>query len=154
MNFLLPSFIGRLNRQRYFFYFLASILLFFGLGIICSLLLRNSALLILLVISYPVSLMYSLVTRRLHDLNHNGWWAVLFFLSTVYIKTPTFIISIHALFNSLTLSHIINALNILTFLYLLLFKGTSGPNKYGPDPLGYEEYSDYLEALKTPTADN
>ena len=34
--------------------------------------------------------------------------------------------------------YVIPFINILFFLYLCLAKGTSGENKYGPDPLDLE----------------
>ena len=46
--------------------------------------------------------------RRLHDLDRSGWWVL-----------PVFVPVVHFLF----------------ILYLLFWKGTEGPNKYGPDPL-------------------
>jgi len=46
--------------------------------------------------------------RRLHDTNHSGWWL---FIAIVPIIGP------------------------LLLLYWFIIKGTSGDNKYGPDPL-------------------
>ena len=50
-----------------------------------------------------------LIIRRLHDLNRPGW----------------FIIGI-----------ILPVVNIALLIYLSFFKGTEGPNQYGPNPLG------------------
>ena len=49
-----------------------------------------------------------LAVRRLHDLDRPTWWIVGNFVPIV---------------------------NVLFSLYLLLAKGTAGPNQYGPDPL-------------------
>ncbi len=49
-----------------------------------------------------------LAVRRLHDLDRPTWWIVGNFVPLV---------------------------NVLFSLYLLLAKGTAGPNQYGPDPL-------------------
>ena len=49
-----------------------------------------------------------LAVRRLHDLDRPTWWIVGNFVPLV---------------------------NVLFSLYLLLAKGTTGPNQYGPDPL-------------------
>lgn len=49
-----------------------------------------------------------LAVRRLHDLDRPTWWIVGNFVPIV---------------------------NVLFSLYLLLAKGTTGPNQYGPDPL-------------------
>ena len=50
-----------------------------------------------------------LLIRRLHDLNRPGWWC---------------------------LGMLIPLLNVVLAVYVLFFKGTDGPNDYGPDPLG------------------
>lgn len=50
-----------------------------------------------------------LLIRRLHDLNRPGWWC---------------------------LGMLIPFLNIVLAVYVICFKGTDGPNDYGPDPLG------------------
>ncbi len=52
-----------------------------------------------------------LTAKRLHDLNK----------SAVYMTL-----------------YVIPFINVLFFLYLCLVKGTSGENKYGPDPLDLE----------------
>lgn len=50
----------------------------------------------------------TLAIRRLHDLDHCGFWALLLFIPLV---------------------------NFIVSLYLLLARGTVGPNPYGEDPL-------------------
>ena len=49
-----------------------------------------------------------LAVRRLHDLDRPTWWIV---------------------------GNFIHLVNVVFSLYLLLAKGTTGPNQYGPDPL-------------------
>ena len=49
-----------------------------------------------------------LVIRRLHDLGHSGWWCLLGLIPLV---------------------------NLILGIYLLFFKGETGPNRFGPDPL-------------------
>ena len=49
-----------------------------------------------------------LIIRRLHDLNRPAWWCIGVFVPLV---------------------------NLVLGIYLLFFKGTDGPNDYGPDPL-------------------
>ena len=51
---------------------------------------------------------FMLIVRRLHDLNRPAWWCVGVFVPLV---------------------------NLVLGIYLLFFKGTDGPNDYGPDPL-------------------
>ena len=51
---------------------------------------------------------FMLMIRRLHDLDRPTWWCV---------------------------GAIIPVVNLVLAIYLLFFKGTDGPNQYGPDPL-------------------
>ena len=59
-----------------------------------------------------------LVIRRLHDLNRSAWYFVFAFIPYV---------------------------NIIFALYLLLVKGTDGPNKYGADPLEGRQQLDVMQ---------
>ncbi len=49
-----------------------------------------------------------MIIRRLHDRNMRGWWYLINFIPG----------------------------GILVFLVLVCLKGTKGPNRFGPDPLG------------------
>lgn len=51
---------------------------------------------------------WMILIRRLHDLDKSGWWSLVYFIPYV---------------------------NIIFSLYVLFFKGTEGPNRFGPDPL-------------------
>jgi|307.fasta_scaffold301610_2 uncharacterized membrane protein YhaH (DUF805 family) len=53
--------------------------------------------------------------KRLHDLDMSGWWILFKFLPIG---------------------------NLLFFLMLGVFRGTSGPNRFGPDPLGRHNIPD------------
>ena len=50
-----------------------------------------------------------LMMRRLHDLDRPGWYSIGILLPVV---------------------------NFALLIYVFFFKGTQGPNQYGPDPLG------------------
>ena len=50
-----------------------------------------------------------LMIRRLHDLNRPGWFCI---------------------------GMVLPAIGIALLVYLSFFKGTEGPNQYGPNPLG------------------
>lgn len=99
---------GRLNRMPYF---LRSLIIWF-LALIGAGLTSTG---ILAIIGLPILIGCAVANimitiRRCHDLNKTGW---------------------------LTLSLFIPYLCIIPALYFLLAKGTTGPNKYGPDPLQY-----------------
>ena len=55
---------------------------------------------------------FMLIIRRLHDLNHSGWWSLLAFVPLV---------------------------NFILAIYLTFFRGTVGENRFGADPLAAEE---------------
>ena len=45
-------------------------------------------------------------------------------------------------------------INFILAIYLVFFKGTKGDNKYGPDPLDYPEYEEYLKTLENNNSEN
>ena len=104
---------NRLNRKRYFFRGLV-------LGIVVSIItklitviavsMNSSAIGTLGTIISIVAVIpsFMLMIRRLHDLNRPAWWCI-----GVFVPLVNFVLAI----------------------YLLFFKGTDGPNDYGPDPL-------------------
>ena len=104
---------NRLNRKRYFF---RGLVLGVAVSIITKLItmiavsMNSSTISTLGTIISIVSLIpsFMLIIRRLHDLNRPAWWCIGVFVPLV---------------------------NLVLGIYLLFFKGTDGPNDYGPDPL-------------------
>ena len=104
---------NRLNRKAYIMRGLAMLAAIFVVAMVLSFLaavlknpvIRKMSIWITLLFVIP-NLM--LAIRRLHDLNRSAWWIIIKFIP---------------------------GLNILLSCYLLFFKGTEGPNRYGPDPL-------------------
>ena len=104
---------NRLNRKRYLFRGLA---LGAAVSIITKLIgmiavsMHSSAIASLgTIISVAAAIpSFMLMIRRLHDLNRPAWWCIAVFVPLV---------------------------NLVLGIYLLFFKGTDGPNDYGPDPL-------------------
>ncbi|WP_196607176.1 DUF805 domain-containing protein [Pectinatus frisingensis] len=105
---------GRLNRKPYL---IRRLKLFIGPVVLLSIIANVSKInilyeifetlfLILIMLLFVSTFMLSV--RRLHDLNHSGWF-------TVFMVIPI-------------LSLIIN-------VYMLFFSGTNGANDYGNDPL-------------------
>ena len=127
------SFSGRLNRKAYWLkgFVLMSMV---GLGVqmfgtLVGLLAGTSGLgavlgvgavlvviIPLLVFNFWVSL--ALAVKRAHDLGHSGWW-LLFFLVPIY--------------------------NVWVGIVLAFFRGTPGPNAYGPDPI--DPINDYIDEM-------
>ncbi len=104
---------NRLNRKAYIMRSLALIAAIFVIAMLLGFLsamlkspaIRKMSVWISLVFVIPD---FMLVIRRLHDLNRSAWWIIIKFIP---------------------------GLNLLLSCYLLFFKGTEGPNRYGPDPL-------------------
>lgn len=99
---------GRLNRMPYFLRgIVVWIIALIGAGLTTTG--------ILAIIGIPILIACAvanimLTIRRCHDLDKTGWLALLMFIPYV---------------------------GFIPGLYFLLAKGTTGPNKYGPDPLQY-----------------
>jgi uncharacterized membrane protein YhaH (DUF805 family) len=77
----------------------------------------------------------SVFVRRLHDINRTGWWALVFYV----VLAVLFFAALAAFFNaSFSLG---GALMLAIFaiciwmIALMATKGTTGPNRYGHDPL-------------------
>ena len=88
--------------------------------------------LILIVIPIFVSSIFVGI-KRLHDRNKSGWWIVLFYFG------PTIVGMIgRSIDGSLSLVFwlISFAIAVWAFIELGCLRGTAGPNRYGPDPLG------------------
>ena len=127
------SFSGRLNRKAYWLkgFVLMSMIglgvqlfgvlvgLMFGatgLGGMFGVAIALVVILPLLVFNFWVSL--ALVVKRAHDLGHSGWWLLLF-LVPIY--------------------------NLWMAIVMGFFRGTPGPNDYGPDPI--DPINDYVHEM-------
>ena len=104
---------NRLNRKRYLFRSLAlgaAVSIITNLITMIAVSTNSSAIAILgSIISIAAAISsFMLIIRRLHDLNRPTWWCIGVFVPLV---------------------------NLVLGIYLLFFKGTDGPNDYGPDPL-------------------
>jgi uncharacterized membrane protein YhaH (DUF805 family) len=95
----------------------------------------------LVLVAPSVTFLYissAISVKRLHDRNRSGWWAIL------YLGLPALLALIMGIAAgaketlegwpaALMIPYFI--LLIVTFVELACLKGTTGPNKYGPDPL-------------------
>jgi uncharacterized membrane protein YhaH (DUF805 family) len=74
---------------------------------------------------------WALILKRLHDLGH-GWKALLFFVALDVLSV---------VINLLGYQQIDTQLNLFTLAFAVMLgviKGTTGSNRYGPDPPAYE----------------
>jgi uncharacterized membrane protein YhaH (DUF805 family) len=98
----------------------------------------------LLVLFYFVALL-AVYKKRLHDRNKSAWWLLPFVfiplgLDVLHWAAVPNIFALSPLFGPLGIgrgtAHLIGAiLGLWAFIELFFFRGTSGPNRYGPDPL-------------------
>lgn len=104
---------NRLNRKRYILRSITVAVAVIVIAIIFSVIAEKLgsgaiAALGILICALPIIPAFMLSIRRLHDLNRPSWWCIGFFIPMV---------------------------NFVLGIYLLFFRGTKGPNQYGPDPL-------------------
>lgn len=137
MDKVLPyfSFTGRANRQRYWLTSLA----IWGLMIVGGLV--GFAVPVvgwgLVAVVFITGMWAGLATaaRRLHDRNKSAWWLLLLYLLPMLLSAFGEVASVSDPeaglgFTALSLPFSIWALVEFGFL-----KGTTGPNRFGPDPL-------------------
>ena len=103
------GFSGRAPRSEYWFW----VLFVFLVGVVTAIL--DGAIFPLQQIS-PLNTIATVVlllpniavgVRRLHDMDHAGWWLLI----------------------------VLTGIGALALIVWFCFKGTGGPNRYGPDPL-------------------
>ena len=103
------NFSGRAARSEFWFWTLFSFLATAAAGIIDMVAFANAAV-------SPLNILVSLAlflpglavsVRRLHDLDRTGWWLLLVF----------------------------TVIGVILLLVWDCMKGTTGPNRFGPDPL-------------------
>jgi uncharacterized membrane protein YhaH (DUF805 family) len=76
--------------------------------------------------------------KRLHDRNRSGWWSVVFLIAPALLSNIVDRIddeSYAATALALSLAYAAFGLKVWGIVELMFFKGTSGPNRFGPDPL-------------------
>jgi len=100
------TFSGRASRSEFWFVMLAALIVGFVLGIV-SAILKTSLLILLFELGLLIPSL-ALVSRRLHDINRSYWWALIGFIPLV---------------------------GGIIMLVWYCTKGTTGDNRFGPDPL-------------------
>jgi uncharacterized membrane protein YhaH (DUF805 family) len=141
MTQLLFSFQGRLNRKPYWMTAIVTMLIIIVLLLFALILIREHRFefagltLVLLVILYIPLIWIGLAigAKRLHDRDKSAWWLLVFYAAPGILSTAG---------NRLEdvgfiILHVISfAISVWAFVELGCLRGTPGPNRYGPDPLG------------------
>jgi len=106
------TFSGRARRAEYWWFALFLIIVSIALGVLDGLLFGMS-----MESGGPLGALFSLATiipsiaagaRRLHDIDRTGWWLLMFFVPMI---------------------------GWIVLLVFFVTRGTSGANRFGPDPL-------------------
>jgi uncharacterized membrane protein YhaH (DUF805 family) len=123
---------GRASRKEFLLLFICKGLLEFALYI-SSFVLKAKTFWLAIVISPILVFLYipsfTVIIRRLHDMNCSGWWLLLFLVTFFVIFMTTFILQI----NTSEVYIIDICLGVLS-LIIMSFKGSAGANKYGEPP--------------------
>jgi len=138
MTQLLFSFQGRLNRKPYWLTNIAvGVIILVAIAIVmvgerrfAEAFLTMAILIILYLPLFWVSL--ALGAKRLHDRDKSAWWLALIYLG------PGIASGIGDQMDSMgfVLHLVAFAITVWAFVELGCLRGTVGPNRYGPDPLG------------------
>jgi uncharacterized membrane protein YhaH (DUF805 family) len=82
---------------------------------------------------WKLEFLAAIMIKRLHDRNKSGWWLVPFLVAPLllhrpsdWLDNPTLVLLVDGLAFSL---------GLWCFIELLCLSGTTGPNRFGPDPL-------------------
>jgi len=158
------TFKGRSRRTEIFYYWLAMLVLSLLLSPFKDPLLEQFAgdrswqeqqLLSEAVGFLPVIPAFALFVRRVHDQDRSAWWALLLppMLAVSVYKSLRFIL-LEPQTGAVTLPDLPGWVSLvglplaLAWLTLVLFPGTRGPNRFGPDPRDEDP-----RAARLPTAD-
>lgn len=127
------DFKSRSSRREYFYYYI--MLVFIGLLWLPLQYLNSiSAFITLGLLFFKLFIWLSGISlniRRLHDANFSGKWYILYLV--LFFVAYFFIILVNKeiVYAIITLSYATIILQVIAFIF---FKGTPGPNKYGPPP--------------------
>jgi uncharacterized membrane protein YhaH (DUF805 family) len=135
------DFSGRAPRAEYWWFYLGSTIVSFGLGIVGPAIIGGMFSLAVFVPSLAVTV------RRLHDIDRTGWWMLAFVGVFAIIGAMGVVAGLNAsglgsqvpMEGSFTFMvlFVVAAIAIgITMLVFMITEGTQGDNRYGPDPYG------------------
>ena len=132
------SFQGRTNRQRYWLTALAVFLMYL-VGVLVAALFFDiplvGGLMILAMVALTIWLGLALATRRLHDRNKSGWWLLPMYVPVVLLVAAAQLAAQSNPEASIGFSALSLPFSIWILVELGFLKGTTGPNRFGEDPL-------------------
>lgn len=137
MEKLLPyfSFQGRANRQRYWLTSLAAYALFLIVAFVGIMIPFVGPVLGLVALVAFLWVVFATSTRRLHDRNKSAWWMLPMYLPLLLLSALAGIAETSDPMAGAGLSVLTLPFSIWILIDLGCLKGTTGPNRFGPDPL-------------------
>jgi uncharacterized membrane protein YhaH (DUF805 family) len=137
------SFQGRANRKRFWLTALALFGLIFASSLIVGTVTAVLPFLTLIVVPFWLAFLVASVAngaRRLHDRNKSAWWLLLFSGLPTLLTLPAELAQHGPPDDFQLAASALAALglpfSIWGFVVMGCLKGTTGPNKFGDDPLG------------------
>ena len=134
------DFTGRSRRTEVIYYWIATVLIGVVIGFTRVMFAPFQSMMWLDVVLQLVFVvpMFALFVRRLHDQNRSGWWGLLLPLVLV-LSIPERLNEIRGdvaavLAQKTSLTAIALDLVCIAIIVLLLWPGTDGANRFGPDP--------------------
>jgi uncharacterized membrane protein YhaH (DUF805 family) len=139
------SFQGRSNRQRYWVTGVTIFMLFFVAALVVGALAEapvvgvfGGLLFLVLIPTFIVAILAN-GARRLHDRGHSAWWLILFVGVPTLLSIPAELAknspSEDFQFAASALTLLGLPFSIWGFVVMACLKGTTGPNRFGDDPL-------------------
>jgi uncharacterized membrane protein YhaH (DUF805 family) len=134
MNFfqLLFGFSGRINRAKYWLaavIYLVVMLIAVGLAFAGDM--ATLVILVAVIIYIPIIISGIAVgIKRLHDRDKSGWWLLVFYVLPGVLSGFADQVGLQIILSLASF-----AISIWGFVELGCLRGTSGPNRFGPDPL-------------------
>jgi uncharacterized membrane protein YhaH (DUF805 family) len=138
---------GRVNRAKYWLYLVVSIVIMIVFLAVASVvwarqlydprggLIFAPGALVAFGVVYVVLLVVGIFVgiKRLHDRDKSGWWLLLFYLVPMVLSWISAILSRNGIGALFALAGLI--FSIWALVELGFRRGTTGPNRYGEDPL-------------------
>jgi uncharacterized membrane protein YhaH (DUF805 family) len=81
---------------------------------------------------FAIRFLAATAVKRLHDRNKSGWWIVPFFIAPILLSKVGDWLGDSYPADFLML--VLIALSLWGFVEMLCLRGTTGPNRFGPDP--------------------
>ena len=130
------TFSGRTSRSEFWWFYLFFIILMIVAGLIAvsGFALATMSTTPLIALSVIAGLIYlaflipffAVTVRRFHDRNLSGWWYGLVFVFNLLPNVAPDNVPLLA----------VSGIAAIASIVICCLKGTQGPNKFGPDPLG------------------